>query len=234
MKKRILLIVVILLAAAALITALLLANREIPATPTTGTSAQGQTAGTTQAQSVTEAATQPQQTTVGQTEATESQQQIQGNDQPSSGGISASKPTQATDPTVDSKPESGGVEDWTSEPTQSGQPSQPTEPTQSSQPTQGTPAGSTEATDATEPEGNLGVEDWESGSSQSPGAQTPQLTDMTWSQFIALSAKEQEQVIDAMGLATYSAWQAEAKKAYEDGKEVITGNGDINLGDYLK
>ena len=37
-----------------------------------------------------------------------------------------------------------------------------------------------------------------------------------------------------MGEITFAAWYSEVKKAYDEGEEVITGNGDINLGDYLK
>lgn len=220
MKKHATVFAVVLLLAASLLTVLLLGGcrRNDPVDSTSGQTqlTSAETAATTTVQTGEET----QETTAAATEQTQSgsggdHSGTQQPTKPSSGGSQQptqpqTKPTegdsqQQTQPQTTGPQVDGDVEDWTADTTVS-------EETQPATEEATKPAA--ESTQATGPE--------------------KELTDLTYSQYLTLKPEEQERFMNAFdSVDAYLAWYKAAYAAYAENREVITGSGNINIGDYI-
>lgn len=220
MKKHATVFAVVLLMAASLLTVLMLGGcrRNDPADSTSGqtqhTSAETEATTTVQTGEETQETTAP---------ATEQTQSSSGGDhsgtqpptKPSSGGSQQptqpqTKPTegdgqQQTQPQTTGPQVDGDVEDWIAD---------TTAPEETQPATEEATKPAAESTQATEPE--------------------KELTDLTYSQYLTLKPEEQEQFMNAFdSMDAFLAWYKAAYAAYEENREVITGSGNINIGDYI-
>ncbi len=131
-------------------------------------------------------------------------------------GTESTQPEQETEPSQGTEPTEPEQE---TEPTQG---TEPTEPEQETEPSQGT--------ESTEPE-----QETEPSQGTEPTEPDKELTDLTYAQYISLSAKDQQAYYEAFQSdEAFFAWYRAAKAEFEEQKDAGTvSGGKVDISDYI-